>query len=272
MEMLDSKTAVDLLSRHAQEDGSVLRNPCPLILRLEPGEFSGAEEIHLGTRFQPGSQVLPQSARRRSFDVSLGTLLFHGEKQPIPLEPRLEDDALFQRMRKQLWETGHPFADDVDYEVPLPRRVLDLEIPKSGKRHWDENLSLKLGTGLRDEYATLSYRWGGYRGFLTQQATFGVRWRGIRFQDLPKLFQDAVVVTRHLGIRYLWIDALCIIQDNKQRRLGAGESANGIHLPQLQSPNSGNSGQGPHPQLLSAQAYRCFGASHAIGKHRQRHQ
>jgi hypothetical protein len=31
-----------------------------------------------------------------------------------------------------------------------------------------------------------------------------------------KTFQDAVIVTRHLGFRYLWIDSLCIIQDDKQ--------------------------------------------------------
>jgi hypothetical protein len=33
--------------------------------------------------------------------------------------------------------------------------------------------------------------------------------------QLPKTFQDAVTVTRKLGIRYLWIDSLCIIQDSK---------------------------------------------------------
>ncbi|PVH85045.1 heterokaryon incompatibility, partial [Cadophora sp. DSE1049] len=32
--------------------------------------------------------------------------------------------------------------------------------------------------------------------------------------ELPKTFRDTVVVTRRLGIRYLWIDSLCIIQDS----------------------------------------------------------
>jgi hypothetical protein len=35
------------------------------------------------------------------------------------------------------------------------------------------------------------------------------------FASLPKSFQDAVTVTRGLGLRYLWIDALCIAQDDK---------------------------------------------------------
>jgi len=32
---------------------------------------------------------------------------------------------------------------------------------------------------------------------------------------LPKTFQDAVEVTRAIGLRYLWIDSLCIVQDDR---------------------------------------------------------
>ncbi|UPL00329.1 hypothetical protein LCI18_011263 [Fusarium solani-melongenae] len=35
---------------------------------------------------------------------------------------------------------------------------------------------------------------------------------GFCFDDVPKTFQDAIEVTRELGKRYLWVDALCIIQ------------------------------------------------------------
>jgi hypothetical protein len=35
----------------------------------------------------------------------------------------------------------------------------------------------------------------------------------IRLAELPKTFRDAVVITRKLGARYLWIDSLCIVQD-----------------------------------------------------------
>jgi hypothetical protein len=33
---------------------------------------------------------------------------------------------------------------------------------------------------------------------------------------LPQVFQDAVSLTRQLGIQYLWIDSLCILQDSKE--------------------------------------------------------
>jgi hypothetical protein len=39
---------------------------------------------------------------------------------------------------------------------------------------------------------------------------------GIPMQTMPQNFQDAVLVTRRLGINFLWIDCLCIIQDDPQ--------------------------------------------------------
>jgi hypothetical protein len=35
---------------------------------------------------------------------------------------------------------------------------------------------------------------------------------GIEVADLPKAFQEAVMITRKLGYKYMWIDSLCIIQ------------------------------------------------------------
>jgi hypothetical protein len=37
---------------------------------------------------------------------------------------------------------------------------------------------------------------------------------GVGLSCLPKTFQDAIIITRKLGLRFLWIDSLCIIQDS----------------------------------------------------------
>lgn len=40
--------------------------------------------------------------------------------------------------------------------------------------------------------------------------------QGIPWSGLPNVYQDAIRVCRRLRLEYLWIDSLCIIQDNKE--------------------------------------------------------
>jgi len=51
---------------------------------------------------------------------------------------------------------------------------------------------------------------------VTDSTTLKANLEKIPFSDLPKTFQDAVITTRQLGLRYLWIDSLCIIQDSQE--------------------------------------------------------
>ena len=74
----------------------------------------------------------------------------------------------------------------------------------------------------RDCYVALSHCWGGpteeeKNQFCTTGNNYQRRLRGFSMDDLPKTFQDAVRVTRVLGVRFLWIDALCINQTNPER-------------------------------------------------------
>jgi hypothetical protein len=39
---------------------------------------------------------------------------------------------------------------------------------------------------------------------------------GISVDASPKTFQDVIYATWRLGIQYLWIDSLCIIQDSNE--------------------------------------------------------
>ena len=64
------------------------------------------------------------------------------------------------------------------------------------------------------EYATLSHRWGADRLLTTTTDTLNDRKKKIELLTLSKTFQESIIVTRLLGLRYLWIDSLCIIQDD----------------------------------------------------------
>jgi hypothetical protein len=65
-------------------------------------------------------------------------------------------------------------------------------------------------------YLTLSHCWGRSLSIqdMTLVANFRERTQQIRIGSLNKNFQDAIEITRRLGERYLWIDALCIVQDS----------------------------------------------------------
>lgn len=43
-----------------------------------------------------------------------------------------------------------------------------------------------------------------------------MRQSGCHLSEMPKTFVDAITITRHLGIRHLWIDSLCICQDDPE--------------------------------------------------------
>lgn len=63
-------------------------------------------------------------------------------------------------------------------------------------------------------YACLSYCWGGAQEYMTTRATLQSYVESLNLSSLAKTIQDAIKVTRMLHLRYLWIDALCIIQDD----------------------------------------------------------
>lgn len=63
-------------------------------------------------------------------------------------------------------------------------------------------------------YAALSHRWGTDQQFKLINENVQAYIKGRPLEILPPVFQDAIQVIRSLGIRYLWVDCLCIIQDS----------------------------------------------------------
>jgi Heterokaryon incompatibility protein (HET) len=93
----------------------------------------------------------------------------------------------------------------------VPKRVLDVG------RYGSDPIILRETRGESSPYIALSHCWGEQKEFPIPKCTMSTFTKfknGIDYNELPKSFQDAVAMTQHLGIRYLWIDSICIIQDS----------------------------------------------------------
>lgn len=96
----------------------------------------------------------------------------------------------------------------VEGDPLLPTRVLDVEAESS-------SYIVKLvetTSGQRGSYIALSHCWDSYNSFITTRDNLAAMKGGFFPENAPSTFKDAITMTRKLGIRYLWIDSLCIIQ------------------------------------------------------------
>lgn len=98
----------------------------------------------------------------------------------------------------------------------LPDRVIDCSDVRKPK-------IVLTGGNQHGSYLTLSYVWGGPQPLTTTENIEEYVTQGLDISKFPQTLQDAVLVTHNIRQRYLWIDALCIIQDSaedKNRQLG----------------------------------------------------
>ncbi|KAI1400944.1 heterokaryon incompatibility protein-domain-containing protein [Hypoxylon fuscum] len=92
----------------------------------------------------------------------------------------------------------------------LPSRYLDI----NDGVHDDKIFLRDGGAEIDHRYVALSHCWGTAHQLRTTSTTFQGHKQGIPIHRLPNTFKDAVQVVRALGLRYLWIDSLCIVQDD----------------------------------------------------------
>ncbi|KAM0344809.1 hypothetical protein ACHAPU_007187 [Fusarium lateritium] len=144
--------------------------------------------------------------------------LFYLNGTPEPDWDFIKPGNLFLKDRRQEYQSlltgwinncnsNHKSCTDPD--SVLPTRVLDVGTEET------KRLFLHISSGEHASYVALSHCWGpdGIQ-VKTTKSTIKDYQREISFQELPKNFQDAVETTRSIGIRYLWIDSLCIVQDD----------------------------------------------------------
>jgi len=73
-----------------------------------------------------------------------------------------------------------------------------------------------VSTNSTDPYAALSYCWGENGNFITEEHTLGDYEKHIPVEKLPQTIKNAFCLTKAIGLHYLWVDAICIVQGNKQ--------------------------------------------------------
>lgn len=95
----------------------------------------------------------------------------------------------------------------------LPSRLIRINKPENADMSANlcETKDLLSGT----LYTTLSHRWGSGEIFKLLQSNLDDLRQEIPIKRLPKVFRDAMYVSIEIGICYIWIDSLCIIQDSK---------------------------------------------------------
>lgn len=114
------------------------------------------------------------------------------------------DDLKSQQYQYQ----NKPFVPERLIYVDDPRPRLVLRTDPGG-----------FGVGSRAPmFAALSYCWGpiddAKQQLTTTTASLSQRRKAIETVDMTEVLRDAVAVTRALKIPYLWVDALCILQDD----------------------------------------------------------
>lgn len=96
----------------------------------------------------------------------------------------------------------------------MPTRVIDVD------NHDAINPEVRLisSQGIHEKYIALSYCWGATaKDILTlDAATYDAMRKRILESDLAKTHQEVIQIARALRIRYVWIDALCIIQGDAE--------------------------------------------------------
>lgn len=141
---------------------------------------------------QLGLPLLPVAASQEQFAV-LNALIRHCDEKHECMAP-----------------LGYPTLPGT-----LPTRVIDV----GGTAEKIRLVETSEEPAARGHYIALSHCWGRLdqtQRFCTDAYNIAERKANIAYDELPRNFRDAVRITRALGIRYLWIDSLCIKQGDQK--------------------------------------------------------
>jgi len=129
----------------------------------------------------------------------------------IPKDPKLSIfraaswlQNCLQTHDRQFCKNGHTGLPD-----SAPTRLIFLG-------NGQNQLRLVEGHHVKAPYTALSYCWGRTQHISTLKSNYDHHLRNIPWSSLAVTYQDAMSFTRALGYKYIWIDSLCIVQDDRE--------------------------------------------------------
>ncbi|XXH02380.1 hypothetical protein Hte_008755 [Hypoxylon texense] len=129
---------------------------------------------------------------------------------PTLLQPASHDQFTLLKRWIDVCDSSHEVCRRKDEDaLVMPTRLI--EVGNSIKLIDSASIS-------PSPYIALSHCWGPIKGnakFCTFKRNIDQLKRSIDLDRLPLLFRDAISIVRGLGLRYIWIDSLCIIQDDE---------------------------------------------------------
>jgi len=111
---------------------------------------------------------------------------------------------ILRHTSEKLYHTNEP-------PTYLPTRLIEIGQPEPVK------IRLRLSSELdstSSQYATLSHCWGHSQSLRLTSSSLQRFRSGVEVSELAKTFQDAIFTAQSLGIKLLWIDSFCILQDS----------------------------------------------------------
>jgi hypothetical protein len=141
--------------------------------------------------------------------TDMSTAKLQRSKRWLPVHSDPQHPCVTARLREWIRTCDEKHEGCRVETIPiLPTRVLDLEAGT-----FSSLIKLIETTkGQQGQYIALSHCWGTSHPFTTTRNNLQEMKKGFQLTEIPATFQDAITVSRQLGIRYLWIDSLCIIQ------------------------------------------------------------
>ncbi|KAF4616873.1 hypothetical protein D9613_008918 [Agrocybe pediades] len=119
----------------------------------------------------------------------------------------------FEKVKQRIdnCSTNHDTCPTIK-ETTLPTRVIDCANPA-------RPLLVETHRKTKGHYTTLSYTWGEDQKQKLTERNIGTYLREGLPTDLPQTITDAITATHNLNIRWLWVDAFCILQDSDEDKL-----------------------------------------------------